>query len=97
MARAINSTELTRLRTGNQFSELYLTFHPATPVFKCRIDDTFSSYDKITSFWYDTVTLGSYLDALDDMVVWIGTSEGARDKGTARIREQGTGAVLQIA
>ena len=92
MARALTGGELTKLRADNQYARLYLGVHPAQEVFKARVNGTPASTDEMSSFTYDEGAFESgYAETVADMLIFVGTSDGAYDKGMARLREAVSG------
>src|SRR5665648_971993 len=84
MARAITSGELAKLRAGKQASKLFLAIHNPTTVYTARVNQaTFG--DPIVQVTYDGGS-GTVADVLPEMLMLVGSSAGAYDKGYARIR-----------
>lgn len=96
MARAITAGELTKLRSANQRSRLYLAIHTPATVFSARVNQSFFSTDRVTSVTYDGVTFGAYTDILPGMTVYVGSAAGLYDLGMCRVRKSPTGSVLYI-
>lgn len=99
MTRALTNAEKTLLRTDGHQTRLYMAIHNPDPIFKARVNQSFSadeSHDMVAQVTFDTVTLGAYIDVLDGMTVFIGSSEGAYDVGLARVRGTPTSSVLYI-
>ena len=89
--------EQTKLRSNSQWSKGYVSgLEMPDIVLQARINQTFTSLDRVGQITFDTVTAGSYLDVLPEMTVWIGTSAGACDVGIARVRKAGSSTVLFI-
>lgn len=95
MARAMTAGELTKVRSGFQASKLYLAIHNPEVVFQCRVNQTFTSLDRVVEVAYDNAT-GDYTDILPGMTAWVGTSAGSWDLGQVRIRKNATSGVLYV-
>lgn len=91
---ALTELELEILRRDGQASKHYLAFLTMPIVFQARVNQTFTSNDKIAQVTYDDVTLGLYTDILPGMTLWIGSSAGAYDLGRLRIRKTPTSSLL---
>lgn len=93
LPRAATAGELTKIRSDNQSSRLYLTVHIPAVVFQARLAALPASNDKVASITYNTGS-GAYTDILADQTLYVGTSAGAYDLGMCRIRNlTGLGAV----
>jgi len=93
------ANELLYLRTDGQFSKLYLAFPQPAIVFKARVNNPAVGTDMQTSIIWDTNGMtphGVYTDILPDMTLLVGTVEGGRDLGIARIRKTCTATKLYI-
>jgi len=95
MTRALTSPELIKLRGDQQWNRYYLAIQPRTVVFAARINQTFSSNDKVKAIKYDTAT-GDYTAVKPDMTVYIGSTPGAYDIGICRVRKAATSNKLFI-
>jgi PKD repeat protein len=96
MTRPITPTELAYLRGPNQASRLYLAT-PATPtVFAAQINQSFTSRDMVVQLTYNNVTTGAYTDIIPGMTALIGSTPGASDAGTVRIRKAATSTKVYI-
>ena len=73
--------ELALLRTQPHRSKLYLSIFEPQIVFQAFVNDVGAAKGDMV-ITYDTVTTGSYLDILGGMTVWVGSTAGARDKGS---------------
>lgn len=93
MIAAMTSGQLATSRSERQFSKLFLAIHNPVVVFSCRVNQTFTSKDKVVQFTYDGAT-GTYTDVLPGMTVWLGTSAGAWDAGQVRARKTPTSAII---
>lgn len=92
MARAATAGELTNFRKDNQATELYLAILNPAWVMKARLAADPSSDDEVIQLTIDTVSWGSgYTTAPKDLLVLVGTTDGAYDKGMVRLRETLTG------
>lgn len=85
--RALTVDEIALLREGNQSSRLRLAISNPAIVFKCRINQSFSTLSQVTEFEYDGVTAGAFGDVLPHQTVLIGSTEGAFDVGICRVRK----------
>jgi hypothetical protein len=80
--------------------ERYLSVNPRTAVFQAQIngqpptDSSSGVYYQVT---FDNVTLGAYTDVRAGMTVDFGTTAGARDIGSVRVRKAPTSSILYIA
>lgn len=84
MARAATSPELDLYRTEGKRSLLYAFIVTPPVIYTARVNQTFSTYDKILVITYDTGS-GTLANVRDDMEVWIGSTAGAHDKGICRL------------
>jgi hypothetical protein len=73
-----------------QKAKLYALFDDAPVVFACRINQSFTTHDKVTEFKYDGITLGAYTDVKAGMTVLFGSTPGAHDKGISYARKTPT-------
>lgn len=81
----LTTTQLNKIRNHPQQTQLHLSIFQPRPVFKAQINNPAAARgDRIIAF--DNVTLGSYLDIRADSFMLIGTTDGARDVGTVRVR-----------
>lgn len=94
MSRAITETELGKLRSGNQWSQLYLAIHKPATVYTARVNQAIFN-DELVSITYDGGS-GSLADVLVGMTMFIGSSAGAKDKGVCRIRKTPSETVFYI-
>lgn len=93
---ALSSPELTKLRSGSHWSIPMLVIPDTPAIFKARINQSFTSRDRIYEITYDTVTLGAYTDVKSGMTLLVGTAEGLADIGVVRIRKSPTATKLFI-
>lgn len=97
MARAMTAGELTNIRKDNQWSELYLAVHMPDTVWSGRLNGAPSDNDEVATISVDGGAFGSgYSAAIKDMLMYVGSSAGAYDKGFVRIREDLSGTVTSI-
>lgn len=88
MARAATAGELTNLRKDNQASQLYLGIMQPETVATAQIDTAPTSTDKVINLDIKSWSWGSgYSSAPKDLLVYVGSSAGAYDKGMVRLRE----------
>lgn len=85
--RSLTSPEKVLLRTNKQSSFPKLAISNPEIIFKCRIDQVFSTKDRVLEFAYDGVTVGAFADVIPGMTALIGSSDGAFDVGIARVRK----------
>lgn len=85
MARAATSPELALFRSSGQWTKIRAAIYAPTTVYTARINQVFSSLDKVLELTYDTGS-GTLADVLADMTLFVGSSAGAWDKGIARVR-----------
>lgn len=94
MSRAITETELGKLRSENQWSELYLAIHKPTTVYTARINQ--ATFDTpVSQLTYDGGS-GTLSNVKPGMTLYIGSSAGAYDKGMVRIRKTPSATVFYI-
>jgi len=96
MIHVATSTELAKLRADAQWAKLHAVIHKYTPIFKCRINQTFTSYDNVVQIQYDGITYGAYTSVLAGMTMFVGTAEGLHDVGICRVRKAPTASILYI-
>lgn len=94
MARAITSDELTKLRSANQWSRLYLAVLKPATVYSARVNQT-SFGEMVSQVTYDGGS-GTLADVLAGMTLLVGSATGGHDLGMARIRKAPTATVLYI-
>lgn len=95
MARPITSPELTLLRTGGQGSVLRAAFYEPDTVYTARVNQSFSTKDKVLQVTYDTGS-GTLANVKAGMTMLVGSSAGASDKGIVRIRKAPTSSIFYI-
>jgi hypothetical protein len=95
MARELTGDELIALRSNGQPSQLKAAILKPFTILTCRVNQTFASNDKLAQITYDGAT-GTYTDIQPGMLVRVGTSAGARDVGTCRVRKAATSSVLYL-
>ena len=97
MARAMTGGELTSIRSDNQWSLLYLAVHMPATVWTGRVNVPPASNDEVATINVDGGAWGSgYSSAIKDMLLYVGTSAGAYDKGFVRVREDLSGTLSSI-
>lgn len=88
MARQATAPELANFRTDNQHSRLYLGIMNPTTVLSARVDGNPASDDELATLTIDGSAFGGgYSSAPIDLLVYVGSSAGAYDKGMVRLRE----------
>jgi hypothetical protein len=85
MARSATSPELALFRSPGQWSRIRAAIFQPSTVYTARVNQTFSSLDKLLEITYDTGS-GTLADALPDMTLFVGSGAGLWDKGIARLR-----------
>lgn len=85
IARAATSPELTLYRTPGKTSKWRAAIFTPHVIYQARINQTFSTYDGVLEITYDTGS-GTLAHVLGDMMLLVGSSAGAHDKGICRIR-----------
>lgn len=81
MRTALTADELTLLRCEIQASHLYLAVHIPATLFTARVNGSVTY--PLAQIPFNT---GSGSNCPADVTVWVGSSAGARDKGTLRLR-----------
>lgn len=89
------STQLSKLRDPAQATKLYLSIYQPTIALACQVNDV-SIAKGARTITFDNVTAGSYQNIQSGMTLYVGTTPGAFDKGTVRVRSS-TPTVLTIA
>ena len=74
-------------RTSPTSVDFYLFLHEPTVVFKARANTGGIAVYPNQLFLYDGVTVGAYTDLREDMLLLIGSSDGADDYGRVRLRK----------
>lgn len=93
--REMTSPELEKIRSEDQSSELFLAiFKPAT-VYTARVNQTFSTLDRVVQITYDAGS-GTLANVLPGMTAWIGSTAGSYDLGMCRIRKTPTSTIFYI-
>lgn len=93
-ARAITETELGKLRSEEQWSELFLAIHKPAVIYSARVNQaTFGT--PITQVTYDGGS-GTLANVKEGMTLYIGSSAGAYDKGMLRIRKAPSATVFYV-
>lgn len=95
MAREMTFGELASIRSERQFSKVYMAIHNPAVVFSCRVNQAFTTKDKVVEITYDA-GVGAFADILPGMTVWVGSSAGAWDKGQVRARKAASSTVLYV-
>jgi len=93
--RAASSGDLVNFRTDNQGVKLGLAILAPATIYTARINQTLSAYDCLIEIIYDGGS-GTLANVLPGMTMYIGSSAGARDKGTVRIRKAPTATKFYI-
>jgi hypothetical protein len=85
MARAATSTELEYLRSGRQISRLKLAILKANVIYTAQLATAPVSNDGVSTLSI-TNESGTLASVKDGMMLGVGSSAGASDKGNARVR-----------
>lgn len=91
--RSMTNTEKALIRTNGQSSALYLGIYTPPVIFSARVNQTFSSKDKVIEISYDGAE-GDIADVIPGMTLWVGSGTSGTyrmDKGQCRIRKAPTG------
>jgi len=86
MARVLTAGELAALREDGQKSELFVAILTPDTVYTARLNGVPTSNDEVGTITYDGGS-GTPSDTRSHMTVLVGSSAGAYDKGTVRLRE----------
>lgn len=84
--RAMTTEELEWVRSDQQSSELFLCIVDPVTVYTARVNQTFSTKDRVVQVTFDGGS-GTLADVKPGMTMYIGTSAGAYDAGQVRIRK----------
>jgi len=95
LPRAMNSTELGYIRTDGQASLLYLAIFLPPSVYTARVNQTFSSKDKILEVIYDGGA-GTLADIKPGMSMYVGSFAGGQDLGIVRVRKDPTSSIMYV-
>lgn len=93
--RAITSPELVKLRSGGQWSKLYLAIFKPNVIYSARLASLPTSFDSVVQIAFDTGS-GTLSNVKKDMSLYVGTTAGAYDLGIARIRKVPIAGVFYI-
>lgn len=92
IAGVMEAGEIANTRKDNQRSLLYLGIYTPPEIATCRLQTVPTDDDQVTNIDVKTwAWKGTFSDAWTDMLVYIGTSAGAYDKGMVRLREDLSG------
>lgn len=81
----LNSSQLELIRQRPQKTTLYLSIFQPTTIFQAQINDP-SIARGAREITYDTVSTGSYTNIEANFLMLVGTTPGAQDVGTIRVR-----------
>ena len=73
-----------------QASQVYALFDTPPVVFACRVNQVFTTHDKVFEFLYDSITTGAYTDILPGMTILLGSAAGSSDRGITYARKAPT-------
>lgn len=85
-ARAITTDELALLRTPGDWSRVHLAIYKPNVIYTAQLNGALSSTDMVGEISFDNGT-GTLSDVKAEMTLWVGSTAGARDLGTCRIRK----------
>lgn len=94
--KIISVPELAELNATPQFVRLFLSAYKPNVVFRGRVNQSFSTLDRLLQVAFDTVTVGAYTDIKPGMTILFGSATGLSDLGIARVRKAPTSTVLYI-
>lgn len=86
MTREATSPELVLLRTAGQFSRLWLGIYKPNVIYTARLDDVPASTDRVQEITFVSGS-GTLSDVMKEMLLWVGSTAGARDLGVCRLRK----------
>lgn len=95
LPRAMTAPELEYIRRDDQSSMLYMAVYKPPVVYSARINQVFTTFDKVIQLTYDSGS-GTLADVLPNMTMYVGTSAGASDVGIVRVRKTPTGTIFYI-
>lgn len=96
-ARAATSDELTAFRSAGGSTKRYLAIQTPQEVFRCRINQAFTTLDSVASFEFDDDT-GDITDVLESMTAYVSAvGFDAHEKGMVRVRKSPTADTFYIA
>lgn len=81
----LTEAQLETLRTQPQSTELKLSIFEPQIIFQAQINST-GTFRGMREIPYDNVSLGSYTAIEPNFTLWIGSTAGAKDYGTMRVR-----------
>lgn len=93
---AMTSAERAEVASEKQSSRLFAILSRPEPVFKCRINQVFTTHDKVYAFAYDTVTLGSAAAVAYGMTVYLGSADGGWNRGITHVRKTPAGGMFFV-
>lgn len=94
MSRVITAPELVKLRSENQWSELFLAIHKPAVIYSARVNQS-SFPTPLNQIIYDGGS-GTLANVKSGMTMYVGSTAGAYDKGMVRIRKTPTATVFYI-
>jgi len=94
-ARASTSPERGKYREDGQWADYGLVIHRPVTVYSARINQSFSTHDEVIELTYDGGS-GTLADVIEGMLVFIGSTACARDKGITVLRKAPTSTVFYI-
>src|SRR6185436_17305546 len=85
VARAATSPELELYRAPGKKSRYFAAIFQPRVIYTARVNQVFTSWDGIMSVIFDG-GVGTLASVLPDMIMYVGTTAGARDVGFVRLR-----------
>ncbi len=85
IARAATSPELTLFRASGKKSRFYAAIKQPHTIYTARVNQVITDWDGLQSIIFDGGS-GTLANVLPDMLMYIGTTAGARDVGFVRLR-----------
>jgi len=80
-----SAADIALLRSRPHNTKLWLSIYQPSTVLACQVNDLTIAKGEM-DITYDSVTEGSHLNVKYDMMMYVGTSAGAYDKGRIRVR-----------
>jgi len=93
--RAITASELSRMRSSEQFTTLHLLVVNPETVLSAQATAAPANYDSV-SYLNWNISSGNISDVIPGMTLWIGSSPGGFDVGVVRVRSGSTTSYVNI-
>jgi hypothetical protein len=81
-----SNEQLARLRSNNQWSRARLAIYKPNVIYTARLASLPASNNRVMQIAFNSGS-GTLSDVKQEMTLWVGTSAGAKDLGTCRIRK----------